>query len=247
MDENHFTETPTEIKINKNLHKLHTWKDYLFQFLMLFLAVLCGFYVENQRELLGERELEHQYMQSMVEDINNDVTQSNLFIHRIEETIKGLDSLLETLSSLETAKDSRRAYRLWTANFGFKDFIYNDRTIQQLKNSGGLRLIQKHAVSDSIMQYDQSVRNFNGQQELMNRVIGDQRVFNQFFDFIRLERNKNSLPVPLSEHARNYISEAYADRMMWKSGLSSLLRDIKEVNEKGKRTMKFIEKEYHIK
>ena len=37
-------------------------------------------------------------------------------------------------------------------------FSPNDRTIQQLKNSGALRLIKKLSISDSIMYYDQQLR-----------------------------------------------------------------------------------------
>ena len=37
-------------------------------------------------------------------------------------------------------------------------FSPNDRTLQQMKNSGALRLIRNIAVSDSIMSYDQHLR-----------------------------------------------------------------------------------------
>jgi hypothetical protein len=44
-------------------------------------------------------------------------------------------------------------------------FIYNDGTMQQLKNSGGLRLIRKRIVSDGIVQYDSHVRRLEKIQE----------------------------------------------------------------------------------
>jgi hypothetical protein len=37
-------------------------------------------------------------------------------------------------------------------------FLYSDRTIQQLKNSGDMRLIRNQVASNLIMQYDQLVR-----------------------------------------------------------------------------------------
>jgi hypothetical protein len=39
-------------------------------------------------------------------------------------------------------------------------FVNNDRTIEQLKNSGNFRLISKQQVSDAIMYYNQQVRSF---------------------------------------------------------------------------------------
>ena len=47
-----------------DLHKAHGhgWKHYLFEFLMLFLAVFCGFLAENFREHKVEEERGIQYI-----------------------------------------------------------------------------------------------------------------------------------------------------------------------------------------
>jgi hypothetical protein len=49
-------------------------------------------------------------------------------------------------------------------NLFFK-WIYNDRTINQLKNSGNFRLIRKKNVSDQISAYDGYIRNFIGSMQ----------------------------------------------------------------------------------
>ena len=48
----------------EELHKApgHGIKHYLFEFLMLFLAVFCGFLAENYRETLVNKEKEHHYL-----------------------------------------------------------------------------------------------------------------------------------------------------------------------------------------
>jgi hypothetical protein len=56
-------------------------------------------------------------------------------------------------------------YSLRTARFANLQFIYNDRTIQQLKNSGSLRLIRNSIVSDSITAYYSRVRRLENSQE----------------------------------------------------------------------------------
>jgi hypothetical protein len=66
------------------------------------------------------------------------------------------------------------------------EFKYHDRTIQQLKSSGGLRLIRKQIAADSITVYDNEVvKEVLNQQERENKVrldiygnIGD--IFNAF-------------------------------------------------------------------
>ena len=55
-------------------------------------------------------------------------------------------------------------------------FINNDRTIQQLKNAGNLRLISNQQVSDRIMDYDQQVRWI---------IIGEGREESFIFDYIK--------------------------------------------------------------
>ena len=45
------------------------WTHYLWEFLMLFLAVTLGFLVENQREHYIENKREKQYVQSFYDDL----------------------------------------------------------------------------------------------------------------------------------------------------------------------------------
>ena len=48
------------------------WTHYFWEFLMLFLAVFCGFLAENQREHMIEHKREKVYMTSLVEDLQKD-------------------------------------------------------------------------------------------------------------------------------------------------------------------------------
>ena len=51
-----------------------SWKAYAWEFLMLFLAVFCGFLAEYQLEHLVERDREKVYIRSMIEDLAADTT-----------------------------------------------------------------------------------------------------------------------------------------------------------------------------
>src|SRR4051794_40225179 len=63
----------TEMEIHHHSHDGHgekkSWKTYFWEFLMLFLAVFCGFLAEQQRERLVERHREKQYMESLTRDL----------------------------------------------------------------------------------------------------------------------------------------------------------------------------------
>jgi hypothetical protein len=42
-------------------HKPKPWKEYLLEYLMIFLAVMTGFFAESYREHLSERSKEYEY------------------------------------------------------------------------------------------------------------------------------------------------------------------------------------------
>ena len=48
------------------------WTHYFWEFLMLFLAVTLGFFVENQREHYVEKKRAKQFAQAMVKDLERD-------------------------------------------------------------------------------------------------------------------------------------------------------------------------------
>ena len=57
------------------------WTHYLWEFLMLFLAVTLGFFVENQREHLVEHQREQQFVQSLFNDIKADTANLDRIIN----------------------------------------------------------------------------------------------------------------------------------------------------------------------
>jgi len=157
----------------------------------------------------------------------------------------GIDSVLLALSSPEIIDNSNNAYRLWTKNLGLEVFVSNDRTIQQLKNSGELRLIRNKAVSDRIMKYDQTLKKYYVQSNLMYSALRDLTNYSQLFDFISLDKNRN-IPVPLTEQGKKLLNQAYANLQLWNRGLIGLISWLKEVNEEGTKLVIFIQKEYHL-
>ncbi|MFT3681053.1 MAG: hypothetical protein QM791_12315 [Ferruginibacter sp.] len=221
------------------------WKSYIWEFLMLFLAVFCGFLAEWRLEHMIENHREEEYIHSMVEDINADIEQTTKLLTDVNNRISMTDSLLAALSSEDIKEHSDKAYGLWLTTIGFPDFIQNDRTIQQLKGSGALRLIRNKAVSDKIMEYDQAVRLLSVTQNNMNAIAANTTLFNQTFDFINLSK-KTGQPVPLTENGKRSLNEAYANRSFWKFNLTGLRQRLLNLNKKGTEVAEFIKKQYHL-
>jgi hypothetical protein len=128
---------------------------------------------------------------------------------------------------------------------GLEVFVSNDRTIQQLKSSGELRLIRNKAVSDRIMNYDQLMKKYYTQSNLMYSAALDLNDYSQLFNFISLDKNKN-IPIPLTEQGKKSLNQTYAHLQLWNRGMIGLISWLEEVNEEATKLVTFIQKEYHL-
>jgi len=140
-------------------HHSHTsrkkWTHYFWEFLMLFLAVFCGFLAENQREHIVEHRREKDFMRSMVADLKKDTAAIIAGIIRLESQQKNSDSaiLLYVVQKNPIPSQVAEIGRISDGGLRSTIVLFTDRTSSQLKNSGGMRLIRDKSVSDSITEY----------------------------------------------------------------------------------------------
>ncbi|MGZ3924347.1 MAG: hypothetical protein ACXVBJ_11305 [Flavisolibacter sp.] len=139
-------------------HVMHKkkWTEYLLEFFMLFLAVFLGFLAENFREHEVEKEREKQYMQSLVYDLQSDTLSLNAGFAIKDQRIAAIDSvfLFYETHAFNTTKVPGALYRQIRRTMWDRIYRRNSTTIDQLKNAGGMRLIRKRVVADSIAAYD---------------------------------------------------------------------------------------------
>jgi hypothetical protein len=154
MEVHHHAHNPAEPHHKKN------WKSYFWEFLMLFLAVFCGFLAEYQLEHKIEKDRGKQYTQSFYEDLITHSSHFNMLIDRFQFKLSVLQSMSPCYDSLLSDKLSKNCLATIAANSSFfPDMINTDRTLMQLKNAGGLRLLKK-ADADSILLYDNRLREY---------------------------------------------------------------------------------------
>ena len=77
---------------------LKKWTHYLWEFLMLFLAVFCGFFAENMRENVVDRHREKDYIISMIEDLKADTANLSFVLKDFGEIEKRLDFTMRGFS-----------------------------------------------------------------------------------------------------------------------------------------------------
>ena len=159
-----------EVHTHSHSHGKKNWKQYIWEFLMLFLAVFCGFLAEYLLEHRIEKEREKQFISSIASDLKDDTLSITKHIESIKTGIVLFDSLSVLLETPGSAKKNGEAI-YYTSRLGVRlsPLVNNNRTIDQLKNSGGFRLIDKQETSNRIMKYYSGFPELRMIEELFNR------------------------------------------------------------------------------
>lgn len=160
-------------------HKTKKWKEYFLEFLMLFLAVTLGFFAEGLREHIGDKNKEQEYLVSMVSELQYDTAQYK----QVMKTITYLRPILDSLYL--NAKEAKRFnYVLqgrWNTPINEQTTIYQPSltTIEQLKSSGNLRLIEDRNIANRIMGYATFVQNRLQQTRVADMMDAANNVYEQ--------------------------------------------------------------------
>ena len=254
-------------------HHPHTerkkWTHYLWEFLMLFLAVFCGFLAENQREHIAERHREKEYIVSMIEDLKTDSAFLALSINKlIPYHLVRLDSTVHLFQAPDLKGKDRLIYQAfmigtaWTYNFR-----PTERTLSQL-HSEGFHLIRNKNAANSITQLEEQYKQFNLQitifvENMQNdidlsawvfadRVVTDQintTAFQNFSDSSSVQLQLSDIPesarinVENKEGIKSYVDKlrkySFYLQYVIKGGQVVLLREISKAIE-------ILKKEYKL-
>ena len=234
------------------------WTHYFWEFLMLFLAVTLGFFVENQREHYIEHQREKEFIKSLFNDIKSDTTNIAKIIIARSAKERMLDSLSFMMNSPRPGDLVKQIYpyAVYVARTLPYRFIPNDGTMQQLKNSGALRLIRKRAVVDSISKYDINVRNMLGQYVVEENLIEHYRtaaakIFDALvFDRIMDENATVVRPPPQNTSFQPYNARELSEWNYRAYGLNGInkanRRDLRSLLKQANELLEILKKEYHI-
>ena len=131
---------------------------YFFEFLMMFLAVFLGFLADNIRERLVEKKQERVYLQNMREDLRADILLSGNYAKNNIVVFELIDTLVRLIKDPERKQHiTKLAYTARMVLPQFKQLYLTERTYEQMKSSGTLRLISNQDVANSISYYYHSV------------------------------------------------------------------------------------------
>src|SRR5688572_8962103 len=236
------------------------WIHYFWEFLMLFLAVFCGFLAEYQLEHKIEKDREKVYITSLAKDLEYDTLQFNNTIKKIKNKIPFYDSVLHFLKKPEMFSN-KLPFRFYIKTNLEIIYTPSEPTIQQLKGSGNLRLLQKKLVLDSILIYDSKISgaflnqnnyvvDFNKRLIQLQEKVFDDANFNLYLnDVFNENENNNTADYDLllftkdkekiMEMANLYINAKATDVFY--------INTLQSRKTEAKRLIALIKKEYHLK
>jgi hypothetical protein len=233
------------------------WTHYFWEFLMLFLAVFCGFLAEYQLEQTIERHREKEIVVSLIEDLKTDTALLNNQLSTLKNGKNIFDSLVILLSSPEIKEKGADLYYYGRWPFRFSFFRYTDRTIQQLKNAGSYRLIKSTIVSDSILKYYSNLeRLYSLQDQIYERleeyIVNSRAIFDAMVFETMVDDKTNKISNPsgnpsLLTYERKQILYLISVIHNLKSGYRSIGRDVLGRYNEAKELIRFLKSEYHLK
>ena len=139
-------------------HHAHTarkkWTHYFWEFLMLFLAVFCGFLAENKREHMVEHNRAKAYAESLYKDLQNDTAELRAAAWYENETVTMIDSLINFISSNEPWQKSGQLYYYMRLAGWSYNVTWSRATLNQLINSGNLRYFTNTRLVTQISSYN---------------------------------------------------------------------------------------------
>jgi hypothetical protein len=128
------------------------WKEYFLEFLMIFLAVTMGFFAENIREGVSDKEKERKYMESMLVDLKRDTAEITQITSLQKSLVRKMDSALSIPTErLHNIGAQDTFYHYFVYFYGWNWFFTRyDNTLVQLKNAGGFSILKNQPVIESI-------------------------------------------------------------------------------------------------
>jgi len=231
------------------------WTHYFWEFLMLFLAVFCGFLAEYQLEHKIERDKEKIYVQNLLEDLKVDTAIYSEYTRTNKFLLESIDTLILLIKSPERKQNiAKLAFTARMILPRYKALYTTDRTYEEMRGSGSLRLIRNKQVANSISHYYFSVidlKKYNDAAFAWATNFGKE--MGKVFDaglLLKIVKEKKEQPAVSSDlltEDRTVLNEL-ATTAQYLYGAFLLAEKIgNERNIAAQKLIGLIKKEYHLK
>ena len=138
----------------------------LGEIVLVVIGILIALSINNWNQKKSERKIEQDYIFSLIEDAKTDLSNFDRSIALNEKRVTTLDSFASKCYNYNVSDNKDpELMLLYMKSLLHPDFIsQTDRTLSQLKNSGGMRLIEDKTKINAIIKYEESFQRLYNQQ-----------------------------------------------------------------------------------
>ena len=196
-------------------------------------------------------------MRTLVEDLKKDTASLEESIHFWIDLANKIDNTRPLLKS-PVDNNLEKIYELAAMLVDFNDFIYFDRTIEQLRNAGNFRLIRNQHVSDTLISYDSFIRVQLKEQEetLLKVLLNLLSLQNEIFDSDGVEfKFKKLKGMEVSDtteikytmvNNKEKLFKYYNDLFLYRAGIMYIISSEKGLKKWAANLIELVKKEYHL-
>jgi hypothetical protein len=182
-------------------------KLYFFEFTLLFLALYCGFLVQEYQEEKSDRDRELQYIKLFINELKIDSTN---FERLLGDSVrwKGLDTLAkEIMKKPKNDFQYLKKLNILKNKYANTIIIYNPSkfTLNQFILSGNLRLIKSQKLIEKIVEYGQLLNEIELQSKYYEHIFNNHidisaKVFNmRFWKYYQMNKVINEESIKLED------------------------------------------------
>ena len=247
------------MEVHKHPHHVthkKKWGEYLLEFLMLFLAVFLGFVAENIREHNVEREREKEYIESLIADLKSDQQVLAQHIVHVKSGLSMTDSMIVLLDKPSLiAGNTGQLYYFARLAPRLKPLSINNRTLEQLKNSGNFGLIRNLATSNKIMNYYEKLPLIHLLESINETEFAEyKKVAAKIFDpnvFLKMEDENGDIKrivdnPPLHNLDNELLQELAAFSVYLHGTKKTFIKTDNDLETEGAELIEYLKKEYHL-
>jgi len=112
------------------------WSEFIIEFLMLFTAVTLGFFAENVREKMSEKQKKRELLQTVAKDLQTDLKQFEFHKNFGQQKIINCDSLILLNNSDHSKVDQKIYYSLLIRTMWWWHFNPNEKSRNEAEAKG---------------------------------------------------------------------------------------------------------------
>lgn len=235
------------------------FKEYFLEFIMIFLAVTLGFFAEQLRENYKEKRQAKEYIFSFYEDLKIDTARVSALIQFDHNKIDGLKNIGACYDSISKNIACHNCLLTLFRNSNFNSrFQITERTLKQLDNAGGFRLLQKEDA-DSIMNYETNFNqvldfqstifqeaqdNVRNTYNLLINFRANEQIHKPEKGFSGLYQTDNTTPLLLSD--KILLNKYFNELILYGTVTDGQVLQLNRLKKKQDELIYFFKKKYHF-